>query len=113
MVCFINHDFTLVRDDEADKSLKEFMCSDAVKNYPYPALVDADKAKSLLSGTSEKNYDDVLALSRFSFMGTDGMRGKVSLDEMDDRKAFFEYTTNNLITRPLIKAASHAFARMC
>ena len=78
MVTLIHKDFTETVSVDENKALAQFMKSRAVQEYPYPALVDAEKASALLSPEpSEEECAKILELSRFSFMGTDGMLGKV------------------------------------
>ena len=95
------------------KPLATFMQSRAVREYPYPALVDADKVASLLSQTpSEQECRKILSLSRFSFMGTDGMRGKVFTNDISAIDALNLFTQKNVLSGKIVSLAVKAFVRM-
>lgn len=87
--------------------------SRAAEAYPYPVLIDAEKALALLSSSpDEKELDKVLLLSRFSFMGTDGMRGKVHTEHVSGLEALRLFTQENILSRDIVKLAVKAFICM-
>ena len=95
------------------KALQVFAESKALTSYPLPALVDVEKAVSLLpENPSEEDCEKILKLSVFTFMGTDGMRGKVSVEKFSYLQALQKYTGENLITIPLLELSVAAFVRM-
>ncbi len=87
--------------------------SDFLKNYQTPIVVDVVKAVGLFKqqvGSTEQRVENSVNLSRFAFMGTDGMRGKISTEPtLDPIKAFL---TDNLLTPQMIELTSYAFAQM-
>ena len=94
-------------------ALKCFEQSRAVSSFKLPALVDVEKAASLLTpNPTEEDCEKVLKLSLFTFMGTDGMRGKVSVEKFSYLEALRKYTGENLITIPLLELSIAAFVRM-
>ena len=94
-------------------ALKSFEQSRAVSSFKLPALVDVEKAASLLTpNPTEEDCEKVLKLSLFTFMGTDGMRGKVSVEKFSYLEALRKYTGENLITIPLLELSIAAFVRM-
>lgn len=113
MVTLIHKSFTQTVSIAENAALATFMQSRAVREYPYPALVDADKAASLLSQTpSEQECRKILSLSRFSFMGTDGMRGKVFTDDISALEALNLFTQKNVLSGKIVSLAVKAFVRM-
>ncbi len=113
MVTLIHKSFTESVSCDENKALARFMESRTVKEYPYPALVDADKAASLLSQTpSEQESEKILSLSRFSFMGTDGMRGKVFTDEVSGIESFGLLTKKNILSGKIVSIAVKAFVKL-
>ena len=113
MVTLIHKSFTQSVSCDENKALARFMESRAVKEYPYPALVDADKAASLLSQTpNEQECEKILALSRFSFMGTDGMRGKVFTEDVSGLNALNLFTQKNILSAKIVSLSVKAFVRM-
>ncbi len=89
------------------------ICSNFFENYEYPVLIDALKAVALY-----RNGDTVfpdrekisLLNSRITFMGTDGMRGKVYLDHGENSISAF--LRHNRITPELIGLVARSFGRM-
>ncbi len=113
MVTLIHKDFTETVSVDENKALAQFMKSRAVQEYPYPALVDAEKASALLSPEpSEEECAKILELSRFSFMGTDGMRGKVYTDEVSGIESFGFLTKKNILSGKIISIAVKAFVKL-
>ena len=119
MIRFIDRTFKtysiaeLENHSQKGSVLKAFAESNAVKSYPYPALVDIDKAASLLpENPLERDCEKILKLSVFTFMGTDGMRGKVSVERFSYIESLQKYTGENLITIPLLELSVAAFVRM-
>ena len=117
MIKLIHKSFTLEFSGDsaarANNALSVFMKSRAVKDYPYPALVDAEKASALLSPEpSEEECAKILELSRFSFMGTDGMRGKVYTDEVSGIESFGLLTKKNILSGKIISIAVKAFVKL-
>ena len=119
MIRFIDRTFKTYSIPELEKhgqkgsALKIFAESRAVKAYSLPALVDVDKAASLLpENPSEEDCEKILKLSVFTFMGTDGMRGKVSVEKFSYLQSLQKYTGENLITIPLLELSVAAFVRM-
>lgn len=85
----------------------------------YPVLVDAKKAVHLCAASgdaskiSSETMDHSLDLARVSFMGTDGMRGKVATEAApENENCFTALLAHHAITPEIIALASHAFARM-
>jgi len=82
--------------------------------YNYPVLIDAPKAialyKNSTSADSVLKEKTAILLSRFSFMGTDGMRGKVA--ENMNSSSVSDFAGDNIITAELIKLTSCAYAKM-
>ena len=127
MIRFIDRTFNVYNDfDSFNKTgtfnkagnfnisaLKSFEKSRAVSSFKLPALVDVDKAASLLPpNPTEEDCEKVLKLSLFTFMGTDGMRGKVSVEKFSYLEALQKYIGENLITIPLLELSIAAFVRM-
>lgn len=97
----------------ANNALGAFMKSRAVKEYPYPALVDAEKAAALLSPQpTEEECAKILELCRFSFMGTDGMRGKVFTDSVSGIESFGLLTRKNILSCKIVALAVKAFVKL-
>ena len=116
MIRFIDRTFKTYNLDQLSsksQALKTFAQSKAVNAYSLPALVDIDKAASLLpENPTEEDCQKILKLSVFTFMGTDGMRGKVSVEKFSYLQALQKYTNENLITIPLLELSVAAFVRM-
>ena len=113
MVTLIHKDFTQPISIDENKAIARFMKSRAVQEYPYPAIVDAGKASALLSQTpSEQECEKILELSRFSFMGTDGMRGKVYTEEVSGIESFGLLTKKNILSCKIVSIAVKAFVKL-
>ncbi len=113
MIRFIDRTFKTYNDFDNSNALKSFEKSRAVSSFKLPALVDVEKAASLLpSNPTEEDCEKVLKLSLFTFMGTDGMRGKVSVEKFSYLEALRKYIGENLITIPLLELSIAAFVRM-
>ncbi|MBP5251193.1 MAG: hypothetical protein J6Z17_02140 [Treponema sp.] len=113
MIRFITRSFSDTAEKENNPKIKAFVKSSAFTSYSLPALVDIDKVISLLpENPSEEDCAKVLKLSLFSFMGTDGMRGKVSVDSFGYMESLRKYIGENLITVPLLELSIAAFVRM-
>lgn len=96
-----------------NNALGVFMKSRAVKDYPYPALVDAKKAAALLSPQpTEEECAKILELCRFSFMGTDGMRGKVFTEEVSGLSSLGLLTRKNILSCKIVALAVKAFVKL-
>jgi len=81
--------------------------------YPDPVAVDIVKALRLLKARrdiTEAFVNQVLHEARFSFFGTDGIRGKVSLAEEDPLSSFW---AKNELTPHLVRLAARALAKLC
>ncbi len=106
-----DYSFTDSRDLEI---LDKLVLSDFIQNYNKPVVIDMVKAVSLFSGQKkgslEERVESALMLSRFSFMGTDGMRGKISTDESLD--PIIAFLADNLLTPQMIELTSYAFGKM-
>lgn len=93
--------------------LEKLINSSFFKEYTLPVIIDAVKAVSLYkksdASLSEREKSS-LRLSRFSFMGTDGMRGKVALES--DKDCIKSFLSDNLLMPEMIKLASYSFTRM-
>ena len=97
----------------ANNALGVFMKSRAVKEHPYPALVDAEKAAALLSPQpTEEECAKILELCRFSFMGTDGMRGKVFTEEVSGLSSLGLLTRKNILSGKIVALAVKAFVKL-
>ena len=113
MIDFITRSFSGLEEKKKNPAIAAFVKSSAFVSYKYPALVDIDKAISLLpENPTEEDCAKVLSLSLFSFMGTDGMRGKVNTDKFSYTDALYKYLNENLITIPLLELSVKAFVRM-
>lgn len=119
MIRFIDRTFKtysipeLKKHGQKGSALKIFAESRVVAGYSLPALVDVDKAASLLpENPSEEDCEKILKLSVFTFMGTDGMRGKVSVEKFSYLQSLQKYAGENLITIPLLELSVAAFVRM-
>lgn len=93
--------------------LSNIVNSKFLKDYNKPVIADMVKAVSLYKqqeGETDKRVEESFNLSRFSFMGTDGMRGKISTDsDLDPIKSFL---SDNLLTPQMIELTSYAFGNM-
>ncbi len=82
-------------------------------DYKYPVIINAVKAVVLCkksAGTSSERESRALSFSRISFLGTDGMRGKVVLESrLDYLNAFLR---SNVLMPEMIKLASYSFVSM-
>ena len=113
MISFITRAFDKSSCRADTPALKAFAESKAVQSYPYPALVDIDKAAGLLSANpTEEECEKVLMLSRFSFMGTDGMRGKVRTEPAKGLEALRLFTQENTLSADIVKLSVKAFTKM-
>lgn len=113
MLRFITRSFTGLEEKEKNPAVVKFTKSNAFNGYKLPALLDIDKVISLLpENPTEEDCDKVLKLSLFSFMGTDGMRGKVSIEKFSYKDAICKYLNENLITAALLEISVKAFVRM-
>lgn len=95
------------------KLLERLLNASFWKDYPEPVAVDVFKALRLLKDKTEAEptfVNQVLYEARFSFFGTDGIRGKVSLEDENPLTAF---CLNNELTPSLVHLAGRALARLC
>lgn len=92
--------------------LERLINSRFISNYRFPLLIDAPKAVSLfkMAEGTDQSEESVLLLSRLSFMGTDGMRGKVSVRSSSSYVS--DFAGKNLMTPELIKLSSYAYSKM-
>ncbi|MBN2616920.1 MAG: hypothetical protein JXR64_01270 [Spirochaetales bacterium] len=76
-----------------------------------PVVFDIYKGVNLykkFSGSNEHRVKESLNLSRFTFMGTDGMRGKISTDsELDP---IVSYIKDGILTPTLLELTSYGYA---
>lgn len=87
--------------------------SDFIINYPYPILVDFAKTVDLYKNSSlpeNERISSFFLMSRINFMGTDGIRGKISLEETDDYLKDFK--SKNIFTPELIENCIFSFANL-
>lgn len=113
MVLFITKQFETDNEIFQNPAVKTLMESQAAKEYPYPVLVDVEKAAALLSSSpDEHECENVLLLSRFSFMGTDGMRGKVYTEHVSGLEALRLFTRESILSRDIVKLSVKAFILM-
>jgi len=111
-----------IGETERRAFLARVLSSAALRLYPYPVLVDAERLLGFLSGRGgavstgltaidEAAIGEALRKSRVSFMGTDGMRGKVSESgtEGGDLRGL---VAENLLSDRLIEISAYAFSRM-
>lgn len=94
------------------KILEILINSDFFTEYTHPVVIDTPKAITLYKKSTGSAFKEktALLLSRFSFMGTDGMRGKVSENAAGSPVSAF--IGGNLLTAELIKLSSYAYAKM-
>ncbi len=82
-------------------------------DYPYPVVIDIKKAIGLIKNDNHNiinKIPNIISLSRFSFMGTDGLRGKTTASStLDPIKALL---SDNLLTPELIELLSFSFSKM-
>jgi phosphomannomutase len=98
---------------DSDLELVQILIESAfIHDHKYPLLIETPKAVSLYkkNGNSESRETTALLLSRLSFMGTDGMRGKVVKNK--NKLPVREFHEDNLLTPDLIKISSFAYAKM-
>ena len=113
MIRFITRDFCKIEEKLSHKAIKQLSSSKAFKEYKFPALLDADKVISLLpENATEEDLEKVFKLSLFSFMGTDGMRGKVCTQRFEGVETLRKYLNENLISVSLLELSALAFIRM-
>ena len=113
MIRFITRDFCKIEEKLSHKAIKQLSSSKAFKEYKFPALLDADKVISLLpENATEEDCAKVFKLSLFSFMGTDGMRGKVCTQRFEGVETLRKYLNENLISVSLLELSALAFIRM-
>ncbi|MGL1893418.1 MAG: hypothetical protein OCD02_17410 [Spirochaetaceae bacterium] len=93
--------------------LEKIITSDFVSKYETPIIIDCLKAVELYEqqqGSEENRIKQAVLLSRISFMGTDGMRGKTSTDhKIDPIKSLLAH---NLLTPQLIELNVYGFSNM-
>ena len=93
--------------------LLNFLNSSFVQNYPLKVIIQLEKFISLINNTKELAKKDVKELflqSRFSFMGTDGMRGKIIVEKTDN--PLTDFIDEQLLSPELIYISSKAFIKM-
>lgn len=113
MIRFITRDFCKIEEKLSHKAIRQLSSSKAFKEYKFPALLDADKVITLLpENASEEDCAKVFKLSLFSFMGTDGMRGKVCTQRFEGLETLKKYLGENLISVSLLELSALAFIRM-
>lgn len=113
MIRFITRDFCKIEEKVSHKAIRQLSSSKAFKEYKFPALLDADKVITLLpENATEEDCAKVFKLSLFSFMGTDGMRGKVCTQRFEGIETFRKYLGENLISVSLLELSALAFIRM-
>lgn len=80
-------------------------------NKQQAQIINTVKAVSIFKLSDSKKSDiTALQMSRVSFMGTDGMRGKISTDKVDNCvSSFFK---SNILTADLIEITTYAFSSM-
>lgn len=113
MIRFITRDFCKIEEKVSHKAIRQLSSSKAFKEYKFPALLDADKVITLLpENATEEDCAKVFKLSLFSFMGTDGMRGKVCTQRFEGLETLKKYLGENLISVSLLELSALAFIRM-
>ena len=113
MIRFITRDFCKIEEKLSHKAIRQLSSSKAFKEYKFPALLDADKVITLLpENATEEACAKVFKLSLFSFMGTDGMRGKVCTQRFEGLETLRKYLVENLISLSLLELSALAFIRM-
>lgn len=113
MIRFITRDFCKIEEKVSHKAIRQLSSSKAFKEYKFPALLDADKVITLLpENATEEDCAKVFKLSLFSFMGTDGMRGKVCTQRFEGLETLRKYLGENLISVSLLELSALAFIRM-
>ncbi|MHA2243846.1 MAG: hypothetical protein ACXADY_02665 [Candidatus Hodarchaeales archaeon] len=98
---------------DSDRIITQLLNSEYIINYPYPVLIDLAKTIELYqSNTSlpeNERIESSFLMSRINFMGTDGIRGKISLETDDYLK---DLTTKNVLTPELIRNCVFSFANL-
>lgn len=113
MIRFITRDFCKIEEKVSHKAIRQLSSSKTFKEYKFPALLDADKVITLLpENATEEDCAKVFKLSLFSFMGTDGMRGKVCTQRFEGLETLRKYLGENLISVSLLELSALAFIRM-
>jgi phosphomannomutase len=113
MIRFITRDFCKIEEKLSHKAIRQLSSSKAFKEYKFPALLDADKVITLLpENATEEDCAKVFKFSLFSFMGTDGMRGKVCTQRFEGLETLRKYLGENLISVSLLELSALAFIRM-
>jgi len=99
--------------DDSHKIITQLLNSEYIVNYPYPVLIDFAKTiefyKSNISLPEKERIESSFLMSRINFMGTDGIRGKISLETEDYLK---DLTTKNILTPELIRNCVYSFANL-
>jgi len=93
--------------------LKCILLSSYLEEYKYPVILDIGKIISIypmLEGSFSQKVEKTILQSRFSFLGTDGLRGKVSIKDIKDPISSF--INDNLISPELIEITTYAYSKM-
>ncbi len=97
----------------AAESIEQLLASDGIREYPYPVAIDFSKAVSLYLNASlpqEERIQTAYLMSRINFMGTDGIRGKVVLENKE--KFISALLNDNAFTPELVETTSYSFAKV-
>ncbi|MFX0181610.1 MAG: hypothetical protein ACFE95_00910 [Candidatus Hodarchaeota archaeon] len=99
--------------DDSYRIITHLVNSEYIVNYPYPVLIDLAKTielfKSNTSLSENRRIESSFLMSRINFMGTDGIRGKISLETDDYLK---DLITKNILTPELIRNCVFSFANL-
>ena len=99
--------------DDSYRIITRLLTSEYILNFPYPVLVDFAKTiefyKSNASLAENERIKSSFLLSRINFMGTDGIRGKISMETEDYLK---DLSTKNILTPELIRNCVFSFANL-
>ena len=121
---FINNNFeeidpfgyeieSFVKKPQLALQVKEFLKSSYVRSYPLKVLILFEKFVSLVDSQenpSKKILKELFLQSRFSFMGTDGMRGKIATEK--SQNPILDFTQNLILSPELLYLSSKAFIKM-
>ncbi|MDR0442537.1 MAG: hypothetical protein LBH44_03925 [Treponema sp.] len=96
-----------------EKAASALLSSDWLEKYPTAVCIDLPKAANLylsLNSSEEEKINTAFTMARVNYMGTDGVRGKVSIKTNENFIA--DLLNNNAFTPDLAETASFAFAKI-
>jgi len=100
-------------DANSLQSLDLLLSSRELQSYQYPVIFDIVKAVGIyetINKDSSDGFSTALAISRINFMGTDGIRGKVSLEIEKD--FISDFMLKGHLTPQLVEAICHSYCEL-